>query len=179
MTQGFSLDFNDTFEGGGIADGTYEVLITLASEDATPSGAEYTDFRLTVRNDIQQNHKNQIVFHKNWKAKATGKYNMTMFNTIGKAAQLQKGKSYQSMQDLLADYIGKPLRVTVKNETSEYNGNTYENLNVKKWEPTQFPNVQHVQKSKGDAPQNNGPVGNDPFVPGGGPVIVEDDDLPF
>lgn len=176
---GFSLDFNNTFEGGGIADGTYEVVITLAGEDATKNGAEYADFRLTVRNDIDQKHKNQIVFEKLWKAKATGKYNMMMFNTIGKAAQLQKGKSYNSMQDLLADYVGKPVRVTVKNETSEYNGNTYENLNVKKWEETKFPNVQHVYKQKDNAPQNNGGAGNDPFQPGNGPITVEDDDLPF
>lgn len=173
---GFSLDFENTFEGGGIADGTYEVLITHTGEDATKNGAEYASFRLTVRNDIDQKHKNQIVFEKIFKAKETGKYNMLMFNTIGKAAQLQKGKSYNSIDDLLADYLNKPLRVTVKNEESEYNGKTYNNLNVKKWEQTQFPSVQHVHKKKDNAPSaGNSPSYTNPLPP----LEVNDDDLPF
>ena len=172
---GFSLDFNNTFEGGGIADGTYEVVISFTGEDATKNGAEYADFRLTVRNDIDQKHKNQIVFEKLWKAKATGKYNMLMFNTIGKAAQLQKGKTYGHIDDLLADYVGKPVRVTVKNETSEYNGKTYENLNVKKWEPTQFPNVQHMFKTKDNQAGNDSQTYTNPLPP----LEINDDDLPF
>lgn len=172
---GFSLDFNNTFEGGQIADGTYEVVISFTGEDATKNGAEYADFRLTIRNDIDQSHKNQIIFEKLWKAKATGKYNMLMFNTIGKAAQLKSGKTYNDMQELLADYVGKPLRVTVKNETSEYNGNTYENLNVKRWEQTKFPNVQHVFKQKDDAPTGGGQTYHNPLPP----LEVNDDDLPF
>lgn len=172
---GFSLDFNNTFEGGQIADGTYEVVISFTGEDATKNGAEYADFRLTIRNDIDQSHNNQIIFEKLWKAKATGKYNMLMFNTIGKAAQLKSGKTYNDMQELLADYVGKPLRVTVKNETSEYNGNTYENLNVKRWEQTKFPNVQHVFKQKDDAPTGGGQTYHNPLPP----LEVNDDDLPF
>jgi len=172
---GFSLDFENTFEGTGIADGTYEVVISLTGEDATKNGAEYAEFRLTLRNDIDQKHKNMIIFEKLWKTKDTGKYNMMMFNTIGKAAQLPKGKSYSSMNELLGDYVGKPLKVTVKNEESEYNGKTYNNLNVKKWDVTSFPNVQHKQKVK----ENAGGVQNDPFAGNSGPITVEDDDLPF
>lgn len=175
---GFSLDFNNTFEGGSIADGTYEVVISLTGEDATKNGAEYADFRLTIRNDIQQNHKNMIIFEKIWKAKATGKYNMVMFNTIGKAAQLQAGKSYNSVQELLNDYVGKPLKVEVKNEDSEYNGKTYTNLNVKQWGNTAFPNVQHVYKKKDNDGGGNMTQGNDPFS-GDGQTVINDDDLPF
>lgn len=167
---GFTLDFNNTFEGGQIADGTYEVIITQAMENATPSGAEHVDLRLTIRNDIDQKHKNQIVFEKLWKAKETGKYNMTMFNTIGKAAQLQKGKTYTSLEELLNDFLNKPLRVTVKNETSEYKGKTYENLRVKRWEQTKFPNIQHQFKSK-----ENMSVGE---MQSAG-IDVSEDDLPF
>lgn len=145
---GFSLDFEKTFDGGDIQDGTYEVIITQAIENANKNGTEFVDMRLTIRNDIDQKHKNQIVFEKLWKANATGKYNMTMFNTIGKAAQLQKGKTYNSLEDLLKDFLNRPLRVTVKNETSEYNGKTYENLRVKRWEETKYPTVQHQFKAK-------------------------------
>lgn len=169
---GFNLDFNDTFEGG-IKDGTYEVVFTKMAEDATQGGTEYVDVRLTIRNDIQQDHKNQIVFHKIWKAKATGKYYMPAFNTMGKATQLNPGKTYKSLEELFNDFLGKAVKVTVKNETSEYNGKTYENLNVKRWDKSGFPEVAHKFKAE-DAPKQSNPFANQD-----GPVDIKDSDLPF
>lgn len=171
---GFSLDFNDTFEGyQKIEDGVYEVVIDHATEDATKSGAEFTNFQMTIRNDLDQPFKNQKIWNRVFKAKATGKYNMTMFNTIGKAAGLQSGKVYNSFDELLEDFRGKPLQVYVENETSEYNGKTYENLNVKQWKPTAFPNVQHQWKQSNDGNQtnNSGPLNDAP--------TISDSDLPF
>lgn len=161
----FTLDMNDTFEGG-IKDGKYEVVITKFEESATQSGTEFVDVRLTVRNDIDQPYKNQIVFHRIWKAKATGKYNMKFFNTIGAAAQLQQGKQYSSIDELFQDFLGKPVLVAVKNETSEYNDKTYENLNVKRWEKTNFPELAHKFKTE---------EGSNPFVT----QQQDDTDYPF
>lgn len=169
---GFTLNQNDTFEGG-IKDGTYEVVVTKMEEATTKNGAEHVDVRLTVRNDLQQQeHKNQIIFHKVWKAKATGKYDMRFFNTMGKAAQLQQGKQYASIEELFKDFLGKPVKVQVKNETSEYNGKTYENLNVKRWDKSDFPEVQHKFKSPDEGEKN-------PYANSKGPVDISDDDLPF
>lgn len=170
----FQLDFDNTFEGGAIEDGTYEVIIEKAHEDATPSGAEYINFWFRIRNDIQQKSQNQIIFHRIWKTKETGKYNPVMINTLGKSAQLQNGKSYTSMEDLLNDFVRKPLKATVKNETSEYNGKTYENLNVKYTAETAFPNVQHQWKAN---EQNSGQ--SDPFPQNNAAPTIDEDDLPF
>lgn len=171
---GFKLDFNDTFEGfEEIKDGVYEVVIESVYEDATQGGAEFVNVQMVIRNDLDQPHKNQKMWERIWKAKATGKYNMMMFNTIGKAARLQNGKAYTSFEELLNDYEGKPVQVLVKNETSEYNGKTYENLNVKKWMETKFPNVQH--QWKGNKSENNA-GGNGPLDGG---VEISDSDLPF
>ncbi|PTJ15911.1 DUF669 domain-containing protein [Staphylococcus simulans] len=163
----FTLNMEDTFDGG-IQDGTYEVVITKCEENATQSGTEHVDMRLTIRNDIDQKFKNNIVFHKIWKAKATGKYDMRFFNTIGAAAQLQQGKQYSSIEELFKDFLGKPVRVTVKNETSEYNGKTYENLNVKRWDKTKFPELGHKFKTED---------GGNPFA--GADVIDDNEDYPF
>lgn len=172
---GFNLDFTDVYEGyQKIEDGVYEVIIDSAVEDATEGGSEYTNFTMTIRNDLDQPFKNQKIWHRNWKAKATGKYNMTMFNTIGKAAQLQNGKTYNSFNELLDDFRGKPLQVYVENETSEYNGKTYENLNVKQWKHTKFPNVQHQYKKADDSNQSNNNVGPLNDAP-----AISDSDLPF
>ena len=170
----FTLNHEEAFEGNAkIEDGTYEVVIEKANEDATKGGSEYMEFRLRIRNDIKQPSQNMIIFHKIWKGKETGKYHTGMINTLGKAAQLPNGKSYNSMEELLNDFVGKPLKVTVKNETSEYNGKPYENLNVKYQEQTEYPNVQHVNKDKTKA------GGNDPFPSNGSSIDISDDDLPF
>lgn len=162
MTE-FKLNFEDTFDGS-IADGTYEAVITKFDEDITQNGAEHIDVRLTIRNDVQQKHSNQIVFHKIWKSKKDGKYNMRTFNTIGSAAQLQEGKAYGSMRELMDDFLKKTVKITVKNETSEYNGKTYENLNVKRWEKSGFPELGHTFKAE-----------DNPFKTSD----VVDSDLPF
>lgn len=171
---GFNLDFTDTYEGGNIEDGDYEVVIGRCNEDATENGAEYIEFDLIIRNDIDQKHKNQHIFHKVWKAKATGKYNMKSFNTIGKACQLQNGKSYKSLEELLNDFLRKTVIVNVKNEQSEYNGKTYNNTNVKYWNKTKFPNLQHQFKS--DTKDTNSMTAGEMFDSG---VNVTDDMLPF
>jgi len=166
---GFSLDFNDTFGGyEKIKNGTYEVIIDHATEGATPSGAEYTEFRMTIRNDLDQPHVNLKIWERVWKAKATGKYNMMMFNTIGKAAQLENGKTYNNFDELLEDYANKPVQVFVKNETSEYKGKTYENLNVKSWNKTKFPSIQHEFK------EGAGGSGSKTET-----IEIDSDDLPF
>src|SRR5690625_2154629 len=113
---GFDLDYDNTLQGD-IKDGIYEVVIDHAVEDVTPSGAEFTNFQMTIRNDVDQPHRIRKMLERVFKAKAAGKYNMMRLNTIGKAARLQSGKVYSSVDDLVADYAGKPLQVMVKNET--------------------------------------------------------------
>lgn len=161
----FQFDFNNKFEGTGLKDGDYEVVIQSVNESATPSGSEYIDMPLVVRNDVPQEGKNALIFHKVWKAKATGKYDVRSLNTIGFAAKMDQSKTYNSLQDVFNDLQGKPVLVRVKNETSEYNGKTYNNLNVKFWKESKFPNVQHQWK-------NNTTTGNEAFQ-------IQEDDLPF
>jgi hypothetical protein len=170
---GFSLDFNDVFEGtGSIADGDYEVVVNRVSEDATPGGAEYVEFDLIIRNDVDQASKNMHIFHKVWKAKDTHKYNMKTFNTIGKACQLQNGKSYKSLEDLLNDYVKKTAVVNVKNEESEYNGKTYNNLNVKYWNKSKLTGpLNHQFKSNNDSKTVSELMSSG--------IDIKDDDLPF
>ena len=170
---GFNLDFNDKFEGGGIADGVYEVIVNIAKEDATKGGSEYMELDLIIRNDVQQKHHNQHIFHKIWKKKDTGKYNPQMFNTLGWAFKLQEGKNYNSIDELLQDFFMKVAKVTVKNEKSEPNaqGVVYDNLNVKRWEQSAFPQSQHQFKQK-DSASNANQFGN-------AAINISDDDLPF
>jgi len=167
----FSLDFNDTFEGNTkVKDGFYEVFINGVKEDATPSGSEYVDFDLIIRNDIKENgHQNSHLFHKVWKTKATGKYNMKTFNTMGKSFKLQNGKSYQSFEELLNDFVDKIAIAKVENETSEYNGKKYENTNCRYFNESKFPTLAHIKKNK---TTTNVEETHDS-------IVIDDGDLPF
>ena len=165
---GFSLDYTDVYEGTGrIADGDYEVIIKSAKEGATPGGAEYVEFDVVIRNDFNQPHKNMHVFHKVWKAKDTGKYNMKTFNTMGKAFQLQNGKTYNSFDELLDDFVLMTARANIKTEKNSYGGKEYDNYRVF-FNPTTLTSVAHdwnQSKSK-----------NEPDI---SLLNIKDDDLPF
>lgn len=170
MNMGFSLDFNDVYGNGSIADGEYEVVISQCNENATPGGAEYIQFDLIIRNDVEQAYKNCHIYHKIWKAKATGKYNMKSLNTIGKACKLEKDKTYASFEALLQDFVRKTVRVTVKNELSDYDGKTYPNATGWGFSNSTGP-LQHQFKKKSDAQtflemKQSG-------------VPIQDQDLPF
>lgn len=144
----FNLDFSKAQQGNEIKDGAYEVVVNKAVENATKSGAEFIDIDLIVRNDVDQPFQNKHIFPKIWKAKATGKYNESMIMAIAQALQLEDGKSYNGFDELLADFVLKPVRVTVKNEES----NGYRNTNVKRWEKTNTTGPVNHQFKKGDEP---------------------------
>ena len=167
----FTLDFNDVFEGTGVKDGSYEVFVSSVEEKATPGGSEYTELDLIIRNDIAGNeHKNAHIFHKIWKKKEDGKYNIKTNNTLGKAFGLTNGKQYTSFRNLLDDFIDRTAIATVKNEKSEYNGKEYNNLNVKYFNPSKFTQLAHVKKEKAE-------MTYDEMVSTG--IDIQDSDLPF
>ncbi|MFC0278102.1 DUF669 domain-containing protein [Enterococcus devriesei] len=164
---GFNLDFSKAQQGNEIKDGTYEVIINKAVENATKSGAEFIDIDLIVRNDVQQQFQNKHIFPKIWKAKATGKYNEGMIMAIAQALQLEDGKSYNGFDELLADFVLKPVLVRVKTEES----NGYKNVNVKSWEKTNTTGPVNHQFKNGDEPS---------FGPSREPApTAKEDDLPF
>ena len=75
-----------------------------------------------------------MIAHKIWQKKDTGKYPEGFIMNLAKQAGIPNGTKFKSLDDYLGMLEGKPLKVTVKNKTSESNGKTYENLNVEKIE---------------------------------------------
>ena len=92
------------------------------------------NIQFKIRDDFEQKFKNNLIFHKIWVRKETQQYNPAQVNALAIAAQLPDGAKYAGVEEFLNALVGKHLKVTVRNEKSEYNGNTYENLNVKKLE---------------------------------------------
>lgn len=161
----FVINHDEANAGGLVAEGQYEVLVVKAYEDAANSGTQFINLHLVIRNDIVgQKHQNQYLFGSIWRSKETGQYNSGMINTLAKALRIENGKRFNSLDELLGDFVGKTARVTVKHE--EYNGNV--NARVKGWEQSHFNGCNHVFKTENN--NNNIPSGFHP---------VDNDVIPF
>ncbi|WP_312907263.1 DUF669 domain-containing protein [Tissierella praeacuta] len=160
----FTINHDEAMDTSVIEEGTYEVLVAKAFEDVSKNGSIFINLHLVVRNDVDQKYKNKYIFASIWQNKETGQYHSGMINTVAKSLKIENGKRFNSLQELLDDFLNKTARVTVKHE--EYNGKAYER--VQSWEPSRFNTCNHVFKES----QNTG-TGISGFYP------VDNDDIPF
>lgn len=148
----FEIDYSQAQEFAKVTDGTYEVLIDKAVQNASQGGTDYLDIRFKIREDFNQQFKNNCIFHKIWINKETKKYPVGQVMNLAKQSGIPDGTKFNSLDDYLNMLVGKALKVTVKNETSEYNGKTYENLNVKRIEKSELPGMQAPEINEPDLP---------------------------
>lgn len=153
----FKVDYENV--GGEIQPGTYEVVVTKAYETETKAGRKHIKLYLTVRNDVNQSHKNQNIFHDIWTKKEDNvTYTPASLNMVCKGLAVPNGTNFKTIDDVLKALNKRAVKITVQNEES----NGYTNLRIKKWEPTSFPNVAHVFKEE---------------LPEG--FVVSNEDIPF
>ncbi|HHT7829666.1 TPA: DUF669 domain-containing protein [Streptococcus suis] len=153
----FTVNYEAAEQFSSIEDGTYEVFISHVEQSASKGGADFLDIRLKIREDFQQKFRNNLIFDKIWINKETLQYPEFALQRYAKAVKLPENIEIQTVEQFLNLIKGKNLKVTVKNEQSEYNGKTYDNLNIKKYEQSELPPVA-VQASQ---------------------PVVDDLDLPF
>lgn len=135
----FSVNYEAAEQFASIEDGTYEVVVSHAEFNASKGGTDYMDIRLKIREDFQQKFRNNLIFDKIWINKETLQYPEWALQRYAKAVKLPENMDIQSYEQFLDLIKGKTLRVEVKNEQSEYNGKTYDNLNIKKMEQSDLP----------------------------------------
>lgn len=142
----FKVNHEEAFEGNDLLpEGTWEVIVREAKQKATTGGRQHISIQLAVRNDLNQKYKNKVIFDTIWTKKEDNEsYNVANLQTVAKALDIPNGKSYGSLDELLADWMGKGAKVSVKHET--YNDNT--NARVKAWNKTDAPGINHVWKEK-------------------------------
>ncbi|HEL2527556.1 TPA: DUF669 domain-containing protein [Streptococcus suis] len=153
----FTVNYEAAEQFSSIEDGTYEVFISHVEQSASKGGTDFLDIRLKIREDFQQKFRNNLIFDKIWINKKTLQYPEFALQRYAKAVKLPENIEIQTVEQFLNLIKGKNLKVTVKNEQSEYNGKTYDNLNIKKYEQSELPPVA-VQASQ---------------------PVVDDLDLPF
>lgn len=174
---GFDLDYSQATDFTTPDDGTYEAVIAGLKEDATKSGAQFMNIDMIIRNDISdQKFKGHHIFRRIFVKKDTGKYPKGMLMSLAKASGLPDKFHFESFpEDYFAKLYHRPILITVKNEESEYQGKTYHNLNVKKWEVSKFPNVAHKFKSD----EINKAAANAQAGMNADSIDISDDSLPF
>lgn len=164
----FKLDFSEVNDNDyNIADGEYEVAVKKAEEGTNPNGKSRLHFDLVIRKDItDQRFGGAHIFDDMYPQAVDGKYNNSILMGFAKAAGLNEGQEFKDFGDFLDAFVGKPLRVRVKNEKSSWQGKEYENLRVKVRNVSKFPQVDYRAN------------GIDLFA-GGEEVNISADDLPF
>lgn len=135
----FSVNYEAAEQFSSIEDGTYEVVVAQAEQAASQSGTDFLDIRLKIRDDFQQKFRNNLIFDKVWINKKTLQYPEWALQRYAKAIKIPEGVEINTIEQFLGLITGKTLKVTVKNEQSEYNGKTYDNLNIKKMEQSELP----------------------------------------
>lgn len=157
----FSVNYEAAEQFSSVENGTYEVVVATAEQSASKTGTDFLDIRLKIRDDFQQKFRNNLIFDKVWINKQTLQYPEWALQRYAKAVKIPEGVEINTIEQFLDIIKGKTLKITVKNEQSESNGVTYDNLNIKKMEQS-------------DLPPYSGAVSSEPA-----PAKADDLDLPF
>lgn len=153
----FGTNYENIPQGGSLVpEGNYECIITNAEIRQTQNGKYKVGFMLTIRNDIQQDCQNRVLFMDIWRKREptpadeqVDGFNFAQLMAVSRAAQIPSGQSFESLEQFLQVLCGRCLLAAVKHET--YNGSTNAKVDPLGTEPTKFPECRHVQKQRQQA----------------------------
>lgn len=177
----FRTNASKAQEGGNLLkpEGDYEVIITTAEVTRTSNGKDKINLVYTIRNDVAQSYQNGLIFDSIWKKKnpneddrSIGDFNFGQLMAIANAAKLPDGKEYADLNALLAELVGKPLRVHLYHD--DYNDKWYEKID--RHEPTTLAAVKHKTKGKSSTAA---PAPAHAPAPAPAAASEADDDYPF
>lgn len=101
-----------------IAEGEYETVISDVEVTESKSGNPMLKLTITLRNDVKQPHRKQ----KLWDYLVATEKAMFKFHQVAKAVGLPNGKDFKSIEEFRNAILYKAVRIVVKQEESEYNG---------------------------------------------------------
>ena len=153
----FGTNYENIPQGGGLVpQGNYETVVTNAVISQTKNGKYKVSLMLTIRNDIQQDCQNRVLFIDIWRKREptaadeqVDGFNFAQLMAVSRAAQIPSGQSFESLEQFLQALCGRCLIATVKHET--YNGETTAKVDALDTMPTKFPECRHVQKQRQQA----------------------------
>ena len=157
------VDYNQAPVFEEFKNGFYEAVVAEVKATKTKGGKPMLVFNYIVRDDVDQTCKKKQVNFDNFVIQEDNEYFAGFFAQRSIAYGVPNGMNFDTYTEWAQSVVGNPVRLKIE---AVQNGQ-YTNANVVGWHPTEKP------MSTGTR------VDNDPFAPGGGPIEVSDDDLPF
>jgi hypothetical protein len=161
----YTYDKNSAY--GLIKAGEYEVMIQEATIKTTPSGKEKISLKYKIREDVEQESKGRIIFEDIWKEKDNPQFfNRKRLNLLLRTQDIENGKTYEAITDLLTDLAGSYLILKITVEMDDYRGEEVNRV-------IYYRHTHNPSQS----------VNNTPLKEGQKPVTkatpIKDEDLPF
>lgn len=140
--------------------GKYEAVIINAVAKKTQASKDMMVVDFEIRSDVPQDSQGAKVLYNNFTFEHPTSQGIV--KSLCKAAGVPENYQFSSCEEMANLLINRNLEIGVKHEEGN-NGSMYAKAS-------------YYNPSNVDAPSQ---VGTDPFRPGGGPIEVTDDDLPF
>lgn len=177
----FETDYTSTKNGELLPEGRYECVIKQAHINATKGGALYFSVRLVVRNDVPQKYQNKNIYHTIWQKKPDRQteddkkvdgYSFKQLMNLCEMAGLPGGKSYETLNDLGTDLLGRPVQAEIIHDTYQ----DKKSERVKWFSKTAYPDCKHTDKAQTGVSAGSAQPTDSASVD----IFVDDDgDLPF
>lgn len=106
-----------------VKEGAYECFIEKAVINETQSGKSKIDLTIRVRNDVEQDFKNRVIYDTIWKDKENDElYDRRKINKILGTQKVKEGTSFADIDAVLNVIRGASLIANVGVRFSEYRG---------------------------------------------------------
>ena len=148
-----------------LPEGKYECTVNKVTESTTKGGTLYINVEFIIRKDVAQKYGGKHIFYPIFQRKKEKQtkddekvngFSYKMLMNLCRAAGLQSGTKYKSLNELFEDLKGKNVNVQIEHD--EYNGAVQEKV--------KYVNAPQVPSYKTNEAQQT-------------PVFDADDDLPF
>jgi hypothetical protein len=116
-----------------IAEGTYEVLVKEAEVTKSKSGNDMIKVTLVIRDDVKQPHQKRKV----WDYLVDTEKAKFKFNVLAKALNIPDGSKIATIAEFAKAILYASLRIEIKHEEDNYNGETKIRERIAKYLPTE------------------------------------------
>jgi hypothetical protein len=116
-----------------IAEGTYEVIIKEAEVTKSKSGNDMVKVTLVIRDDVKQPHQKR----KLWDYFVDTEKAKFKFNVLAKALNIPDGAKISTIAEFAKGVLYSSVRIEIKHEEEEYNGETKTRERIVKYLPTE------------------------------------------
>jgi hypothetical protein len=142
---------------GLLKDGEYEVRLEKIEQKTTQNGKENLSLMFRVRDDVEQEFQNRVLFESIWKEKDTDFYNRKRLNQLIGTQHFEDGTSFESIGDIINELNGSSLIVVITTKFNDYQNKDENSISY-------YKSSNHLPKSlKSESKEQ----------------IAKEDDLPF